>query len=130
MYQKAARIVELAYARNKRGIAGSLIWINFDRHELVDLVYTLKGQFIANADEIRPQFRNDQNAFVSQNAIYQSTLVRDNGFGAGATQDQLTGQMVSAVSGWKESAVPGTPTRSCPSTSPSPAPTSRAWPPA
>lgn len=30
-----------SFSRNKRGIAGSLIWINFDRHALLDLVYKL-----------------------------------------------------------------------------------------
>lgn len=68
-----------SFSRNKRGIAGSLIWVNFDRHGLLDLVNKMKGQFIANVDDIRPQFRTDENAFLSQNAIFQSTLVRDNG---------------------------------------------------
>ena len=27
-----------SFSRNKRGIAGSLIWVNFDRHALLDLV--------------------------------------------------------------------------------------------
>jgi hypothetical protein len=27
-----------ACSRNKRGIAGSLIWINFDRHALLNLI--------------------------------------------------------------------------------------------
>jgi hypothetical protein len=93
-------------SRNKRGIAGTLIWINFDRHALLDLVYKLQGQFIANADDIRPQFRTDQNAFLSQNAIYQGSLVRDTIQPAGATIDQFTGIPVSAVSGIKEEAAP------------------------
>ncbi len=39
-----------SFSRNQRGIAGSLIWVNFDRHALLDLVYKLQGQFIANVD--------------------------------------------------------------------------------
>ena len=93
-------------ARNKRGIAGSLIWVNFDRHALLDLVYKLGGQFVANVDDIRPQFRNNVNAFLSQNAIYAQTLVRDSGQAASATIDQFSGLPVSAVSGQKEEASP------------------------
>jgi hypothetical protein len=32
-----------SFSRNKRGIAGSLIWVNFDRHALLDLAYRPKG---------------------------------------------------------------------------------------
>lgn len=95
-----------SFSRNKRGIAGSLIWVNFDRHALLDLVYKLGGQFVANVDDIRPQFRTNQNAFLSQNAIYAQTLVRDSGQAASATIDQFSGLPVSAVSGQKEEASP------------------------
>ncbi len=44
-----------SFSRNKRGVAGSLIWINFDRHALLTLVHRLRGRFIANVDDIRPQ---------------------------------------------------------------------------
>ena len=70
------------------------------------MVYKLGGEFIANADDLRPQFQTTQNAFLSQNAIYQSTLVRDNGQSSGATIDQFDGQPISAVSGFKEEASP------------------------
>ncbi len=66
----------------------------------------MKGQFIANVDDIRPQFRTDENAFLSQNAIFQSTLVRDNGLSAAATVDQLSGIRLDDVSGFKEQAKP------------------------
>ena len=95
-----------SYSRNKRGIAGSLVWINFDRHALLDLVYKLGGTFIANVDDLRPQFQTDGNAFISQTAIYQSSLTRDSGQPASATIDQFTGNPVSAVSGFKEVAKP------------------------
>jgi hypothetical protein len=45
-----------AYSRNKRGIAGSLIWINFDRHALLNLIQSCAGTFVADIDEIRPQY--------------------------------------------------------------------------
>ena len=48
-----------SYSRNKRGIAGSLIWINFDRHALLDLFAKAQGRFLANIDDIRPQFQAD-----------------------------------------------------------------------
>ncbi len=95
-----------SFSRNKRGIAGSLVWVNFDRHALLDLVYKLGGQFVANVDDLRPQFMTDQNAFLSQNAIYQSSLVRASGQTSSATIDQFDGQPVSAVSGFKQEASP------------------------
>ncbi len=48
----------------------------------------------------------DQNAFLSQNAIYQSSLVRASGQPSSATIDQFDGQPVSAVSGFKSEASP------------------------
>ena len=86
--------------------ASSLIWINFDRHGLLNLVNKMKGSFIANVDDVRPQFQTDQNAFLSQNTIFQGTLVRGNGLTAGATIDQLSGQRLDDVSGLKQEAKP------------------------
>lgn len=34
-----------SYSRNKRGIAGSIIWINFDRHAMLALFNKAKGKF-------------------------------------------------------------------------------------
>ena len=80
--------------------------MNFDRHGLLDLIYQMGGQFVANVDDIRPAFRSDANVFLSDNAIYQSTLVRDNGIAANATIDALSGQVITSVSGLKEVAKP------------------------
>ena len=44
-----------SFSRNKRGVAGSLIWINFDRHALLNLVHRLRSRFIANVDDVPPQ---------------------------------------------------------------------------
>ena len=95
-----------AFSRNKRGIAGSLVWVNFDRHALLALVYQLGGQFVANTDDLRPQFMTDQNAYLSLTAIYQGTLTRSSGQSSGATISQFDGTPVSAVSGFKQEASP------------------------
>ena len=95
-----------SFSRNKRGIAGSLIWINFDRHALLALVHKLGGTFVANVDDVRPQYMTDDNIFLSQNSIFQSTLVRANGIPAGATIDALDAQQLNQVSGYKTEALP------------------------
>jgi hypothetical protein len=99
-------LVSRSFSRNKRGIAGSLIWVNFDRHGLLDLVWKLGGKFIANIDDVRPQFNTDDNVYLSQNAIFNSTLVRANGVAAGATIDQLNTKPMTAVDGMKQAAKP------------------------
>src|SRR5690242_8027248 len=66
----------------------------------------MRGKFIANVDDIRPQFRADENAFLSQNAIFNSTLTRSNGLGAEVTIDQFSGVRLDEVSGYKEEALP------------------------
>ncbi len=52
------------------------------------------------------QFQTDSNAFISQNAIFNSNLVRDLGIPAGATIDQLSGIQNTLVSGFKQQAKP------------------------
>jgi hypothetical protein len=84
-----------SFSCNKRGIAGTLIWVNFDRHAFLSLVNKLGGTFIANSDDVRPQFQTSTNAFISQQAIFQTGLVRDSGVAAGATIDNLSGQQLS-----------------------------------
>jgi len=78
-----------AYSRNKRGIAGSLIWINFDRHALLDLFYKARGLFVADQDEIRPQFQDPETA--DPTALFSSSVVRDAGPYIGSTIDALDG---------------------------------------
>lgn len=44
------------FARGKRGIAGSLVFIMFDRHVLLDVFRSLEGYtFVSDKDEIRPE---------------------------------------------------------------------------
>ena len=70
-----------AYSRNKRGIAGSLIWINFDRHSLLNLIQQCAGTFVADIDEIRPQYSN----VADGGAVFQSSVIRSAGIPVGAT---------------------------------------------
>lgn len=93
-----------AYARNKRGIAGSLIWVNFDRHALLATFYKARGKFVAQADEIRPQYLDpDSN---SQTAVFQSSIVRDVGPTLGANISAIDEETMSSVGGLAELATP------------------------
>lgn len=91
-----------AYSRNKRGIAGNLIWINFDRHALLNLFHKARGRYVADVDEIRPQFSMDA---PDANALFQSSIVRRNGLSIGETIDKLDTQ-VSDIYGLHELAAP------------------------
>jgi hypothetical protein len=81
-----------AYSRNKRGIAGSLIWINFDRHSLLGLIQKCAGTFVADIDEIRPQYTDVTNG----GAVFSSSVVRSSGLSAGATINQFDTALTSA----------------------------------
>ena len=101
--------VSRSFSRNQRGIAGSLIWVNFDRHGLLDLVWKLGGQFVANIDDVRPQFNTSSNVYLSQNAIFHATLVRANGVSASASVTALNGSLstqLTSVDGMKQLAKP------------------------
>src|SRR3954447_1816885 len=85
-----------AYSRNKRGIAGSLIWINFDRHALLSLFHKALGKFVADIDEIRPQ---NQSSEVNSTAVFNSSLVRSIGPSVGAIIDQIDNLSLDEVGG-------------------------------
>ncbi len=85
-----------SYSRNKRGIAGGLIWINFDRHSLLNLFKKADGKFVADVDEIRPQY---QDSTVGAQAVFTSSLVRNVGPSIGSTIDQLDNLTVTEVGG-------------------------------
>ena len=91
-----------AYSRNKRGIAGSLIWVNFDRHALLNLFYQAGATFLADADEIRPQYQNGEDA----SAVFASSITRDMGPSIGSTIDQLDLQSISSVGSTSEEVAP------------------------
>jgi hypothetical protein len=101
-------LVSRSFSRNKRGIAGTLVWVNFNVHGLLDLVWKLGGQFVANVDDVRPQFSNSNGTYLSQNAIFQSTLVRGlPGLPpASANINALNGAPMTAVDGMKQLAKP------------------------
>lgn len=88
-----------SFSRNKRGIAGSLIWVNFDRHALLSLIYSSNGIFIANVDDLRPQFQSSETNFIADGAIYNAGSQATNGAPASATIDQTTLPNIQAISG-------------------------------
>jgi hypothetical protein len=94
-----------AFSRNKRGVAGSLVWINFDRHALLNIIYEAGGQFCANVDDVQPQYNPAAEQFISQSAIFSSTLVRAVPIPLPTTIDQQEVPLTS-VSGFKELASP------------------------
>jgi hypothetical protein len=81
-----------AYSRNKRGIAGSLIWINFDRHSLLNLIQKCAGTFVADRDEIRPAYSD----VTDGGSVFSSSVVRSAGPSIGSTIDALDNSLVSA----------------------------------
>lgn len=92
-----------SYSRNKRGIAGGMIWINFDRHSLLNLFRKAQGKFLADVDEIRPQY---QDSSVNASAVFTSSIVRSIGPSIGSTIDQLDNLSVTEVGSTKELANP------------------------
>ena len=104
-----------SFSRNKRGIAGSLIWINFDRHGLLEVFRKARGTFIANKDDVKPAYRRTVggNEYVSQGAVFSTGLVRDptDIAVAAAVDDAMLGangdpSISDATSSWKEVAAP------------------------
>jgi len=88
-----------AFSRNKRGVAGSLIWINFDRHALLNIIALASGRFVANNEEILPSFQPSSAGPASQVAIFNSNLVRTSGPPVTATINALDNIAVTSVSG-------------------------------
>ena len=84
-----------AYSRNKRGIAGQLVWINFDRNSLLDLFHKAAGCYVADVDEIRPQYNMDA---PDANALFASSIVRSNGASVANTIDTLDNQVTDIYS--------------------------------
>jgi hypothetical protein len=95
-----------SFSRNKRGIAGSLVWINFDRHALLDVFRNAQGQFIANKDDIRPAWRTSNDAVNPDTAIFNAAAQRSSqsSLAVGATIDAFRTQPLQKVTGFKEKA--------------------------
>lgn len=94
-----------AFSRNKRGVAGSLVWINFDRHALLNVIYEGNGVFVANVDDIMPQYNTAANQYLSQTAVFTSTLTTVAG-GPLPTSISQSDVPLNTVSGFKEEAAP------------------------
>lgn len=94
-----------AFSRNKRGVAGSLVWINFDRHALLNVIYEGNGLFVANVDDIMPQYNSAANQYISQTAVFTSTLTTVQGGPLPATV-ATADVPLNTVSGFKEEAAP------------------------
>lgn len=56
-----------SYSRNKRGIAGSFVWINFNRHEL--LAHFEDSWFVSDVDDIRPDWTDTEAGGASLNSV-------------------------------------------------------------
>ena len=92
------------HQRLKRGIAGGLVWINFDRHALMALFNKARGKFVADVDEIRPQYQDSN--LSDGAAIFNSSLIRSVGPSIGATIDQLDALTLTEVGSLNELATP------------------------
>jgi hypothetical protein len=82
----------------------SLVWINFDRHALMNLFNKARGKFVADVDEIRPQYQDSN--LSDGAAIFNSSLVRSVGPSIGATIDQLDALTLTEVGSLNELATP------------------------
>jgi hypothetical protein len=76
-----------AFSRNQRGIAGSRVWINFDRHALRALINDQGGTFVPNMDEIRPQYSISDGTFIGQSTIFNANITNPMGIPTGTTLD-------------------------------------------
>ncbi len=46
------------------------MWVNLDRHALLNLFARAGGKFVANTDDIRPQFQTDGITQLDQTALF------------------------------------------------------------
>jgi hypothetical protein len=79
-----------AYSRNKRGIAGSLIWINFDRHALLNLI---SPTCATSSDFKFVRFTNIGQLFPTNQALPRAipSGVRENESGLSSLRQRRTG---------------------------------------
>ena len=63
-----------SFSRAKRGIAGTLIFIVFDRHALLKLAHGAGAQFSADYDEIRMEFAADNSLAPSAKVLAPSGI--------------------------------------------------------
>jgi len=76
------------------------------RHALLDVFYQTAGRFVANRDDIRPQYQMLTDSPLSQSAIFQSSLERSVGLPVSATVAELDNLSITEVSQLKELSAP------------------------
>jgi hypothetical protein len=94
-----------SFSRNKRGVAGSLVWVNFDRHALLNVIYKAFGTFVANVDDVKAAFNPAQEQIISQTAVFTSSLGRPVPIPLPTTVDAAD-VPINSVSGFKMEATP------------------------
>jgi hypothetical protein len=99
------------YSRGKRGIAGSLVFIMFDSHALLETFRSLaqtnpKYQFVSDFDESRPQLDTLSLKSVQQGRLSAGVAGGNQGVVTNAVNSnfeaglELSGSMASLDSGW------------------------------
>ena len=68
-----------SYSRNKRGIAGSFVWINFDRHALIANFRDANILFVSDVDDMRPDFTDIGVGSLDSNLVSDTGSVGENG---------------------------------------------------
>lgn len=66
-----------SYSRNKRGIAGSFVWINFDRHSLMD--HFEHTWFVSDIDDFRPEWTEGPDSLSLNSEISTFGLINPPG---------------------------------------------------
>jgi hypothetical protein len=81
---------------------GHRIWINFDRHSLLNLIQQCAGTFVADIDEIRPQYTQ----VAAGGQVFSSSVVRSAGPSIGATINNLDALTITSAGQQKQVASP------------------------
>lgn len=76
-----------SYSRGKRIIAGNFVAVNFDRNALLDIFDNSGGMFMADKDDVRPDWKNPDD------------LLSFNAYAVGNTQYPVAGDIVDMESG-------------------------------
>ena len=79
-----------------------MIWINFDRHALLNLIQQCAGTFVADVDEIRPAYSDVSNG----GAVFQSSVIRSAGPSIASTISAMDAQTITSASGNSQLATP------------------------
>jgi hypothetical protein len=101
-----------AYSRNKRGIAGSFVWVNFDRHSLLDHFNSIGELFLSDIDDIRAQWTQGANSDSSITDTFSTADVfganpDGSNLRAGSSQEfRRESQIGTSITGDQEAANP------------------------